>query len=326
MRRDRLLLFSDLHLREESAEVCFAVLAAIRGEAVKRGISSVAFLGDLWHVRYAVPVRLLNALKDELARWGGVGLRLFCLPGNHDQVDVAGRNALEILDALPHVTVISAPVVDAWGLWIPYRSDPAEVERAIELGRMLKAEVVFAHLPIKGALMNSLRANTDGLDSEMFAGFRKVILGHYHKRQAIGRCQYIGSPWQTRADEAGQPKGFAIWDGESLEFHDRDWGPKYRRVTVERGASVDLEVGPSDRLRVSVADESEAARVAAELAERGVTGAIVEPAAVAGAQPRLALGAGASFREYARAYVEAEHGDLEPAALLRAFEELTNER
>ena len=321
-----MILFSDLHLREESADICLNVLRGIRAEAVARGIVEIGFLGDFWHVRYVVPVRLLNMVKDEFHAWGRAGLRLHCLVGNHDQVDVNGRNALEVFDTFDHVSVYTQPCVNEWGLWIPYRVNEGDVREALAHGQMAKAEVIFAHLPLRGALMNSLIENTDGLEPEMFDGFRRVFLGHYHKRQALGRkltCQYIGSPWQTRADEAGQEKGFAIWDGEDLELIDRVWGPQYRRFELMPGDRVELDVRPEDRVRVKVANETEAARVAAELARQGIRNAIVEPAAVNGTVPRLALGAGASFEAYARAYVNAEHKELEPATLMRVFEELT---
>jgi UDP-2,3-diacylglucosamine pyrophosphatase LpxH len=82
-----MILFSDLHLKPESADVCFEVLDAVCALACASD-RQVAFLGDFWHVRYALPVDLLNCVSDEMARWQLEGVEAHLLPGNHDQIDV----------------------------------------------------------------------------------------------------------------------------------------------------------------------------------------------------------------------------------------------
>lgn len=325
-----ILLFSDLHLREESADVCFTVLREIRKEAVDRGISTIGFLGDFWHIRYAVPVRLLNRVLAEFSEYGNAGLRVILLPGNHDQIDVAGENALDVFGALPWVRVYSSPEIDDYGVWIPYRHDRGEVVAALERGLAADAGVAFHHGPIRGALMNHLVENLDGIEVDAFRGFRKVLLGHYHQRQALGpegRCQYVGSPWQTRADEAGQAKGYAIWDGRVLEYVDRVWGPRFHtlpltRGTLNAGMLATLGVREGDTVRVRVPSEADVEPLSAALAAQGVK-PLVEPQSTEGPAPRLGLAFGASYAEYARAYVNAECKGLDADALMRVFQELT---
>ena len=78
--------------------------------------------------------------------------------------------------------------------------------------------------------MNSNIQDEDGLPQDVFAKFDKVLCGHYHKQQNVGsNITYLGSPWMTRADEAGQPKGFAEWDGKTLTRHNREYGRKFHK-------------------------------------------------------------------------------------------------
>ena len=68
-----MIIFSDLHLREDSAKVCFEeVLPGVLNAAIERGDNVIACLGDVFHFRYTVSVKLLNGLRDELRRWHDV--------------------------------------------------------------------------------------------------------------------------------------------------------------------------------------------------------------------------------------------------------------
>jgi len=216
-----MILFSDLHLCEESAETVFGqVLPGLFRACIERKDYEIACLGDIWHIRYKIDARLQNLLRDELVRWTLVGIRITILPGNHDQYEIDGRNALEVLGHIAGIQVYTVPTRDSRGLWVPYRKDISEIQVAIrevpESMLPLGEPTLFLHHGIQGAWMNDKVYDTKGVKLEDIGPqWQTVLCGHYHRHQKMGnRLWYIGSPYQTSVHEAGDPKGYCIWDGK----------------------------------------------------------------------------------------------------------------
>ena len=76
------VIFSDLHVKSASMDVCEQVLDRVHQAAVERN-AGVIFLGDFWHVRGSLSVELLNRVLKALRRWTQP---VIMIPGNHDQV------------------------------------------------------------------------------------------------------------------------------------------------------------------------------------------------------------------------------------------------
>jgi DNA repair exonuclease SbcCD nuclease subunit len=76
------VIFSDLHVKSASIEVCEEVLHRVHQEALERN-AGIIFLGDFWHVRGALSVELLNRVLKSLRKWEQP---VIMIPGNHDQV------------------------------------------------------------------------------------------------------------------------------------------------------------------------------------------------------------------------------------------------
>lgn len=322
-----MLLLSDLHLREETADIVLGkVLPGIRAVARERDDRHIGILGDILHFRYHVPVRLLNGLRDELRE--GDRLKYTIIPGNHDQVDVAGRNALEHLDDLEHVEVFTQPQWRGNALWFPYRKlelvEGLLREVMSQAGSSTGKLVLFIHHGIKGAWMNDGMQDRDGLpaDLTLLSVFDRVICGHYHMHQHVSpKVSYVGSPYQTRADEAGQPKGYCVWDGTNLTQIQMHWGRRFHKIVPVNG-EVDMEgVQPGDEVRIEASTKAEAEGFGKILAELGVTHIVtVKDEAL---QARLDVKEGSGFEDFAHAYVEAELTELDKGRLLETFKQIT---
>jgi len=248
----RWILFSDLHVCDRTVDASIAALAAVRREArrdssVKTG---VAFLGDFWHARGSLPVRPLNAVLDEMARWKDIPLLM--LVGNHDQVSAGGReHALEAVAAAAAAAgspahVFDRPALFLGALWLPYRRDPAELSAAIAQAAAaeggggdasLDPSVVFAHTDVIGAAANDAFQCGKGLEPGAFPV--RAWLGHYHRPHVVGGgggeeaegaatkkaggkrkknstpvvVEYVGSPYQVSRAEAGQQKALVVLQG-----------------------------------------------------------------------------------------------------------------
>lgn len=320
-----MILFSDLHLKPESAETCFSVLDAILSLAKARGEKVIAFLGDFWHVRYSVPVDLLNRVDAELDRWMKEGIEeVILLPGNHDQINVAGENALKILErAYPEagrVEVYDEPIEDAHGLWLPYRKDPMQiVERIVNVPHSAKR--AFIHHGLVGAQMNTgiAAGELDGIHPGHLVSFQTVFFGHWHRHQVLGNCVYVGSPWQTKADEAGQQKGVIVLDEKTgaWEFVPLTVGKKYIRATTAAEAA-QAKAGDTVRLPYDCPQD-----IVNGLLKRGIE-ARVDPPPFVPTTARLGLDKNTPMRAYAERYVEAQHGDLDKSILMQIFDEVSH--
>jgi DNA repair exonuclease SbcCD nuclease subunit len=322
-----MILFADLHLDEDSADVVFGeVLPGIRDAALRLKDPVVACLGDFYNLRYQVKVEIQNAVLDELKIWIKSGIRFRLLPGNHDQVDVHGRNALEVFDELgPKCEVYTHPQWDEFGLWLPYRRYAKDVVSALAMQwpvfHAKGKAALFGHFGVQGAQMNDFVEDKDGLPASLFGDFGTVLLGHYHKRQSFGSLHYIGSPRQVTAHEAGQPKGYAVWDGASLRFVDTSWGKRFHRIRLEKGESLETkDFRPGDDVRLSVAPGVQVEALATQLTGLGVQHTVTPDVEVS--EKRLDVEPHADLREYARAYAMQVPTDLDRERLLRVFEEL----
>ena len=117
------VLFSDLHVKSASIDICEQVLDRVHAEAVAKS-AGIVFLGDFWHVRGALSVDLLNRILRSLRKWR---CPVIMIPGNHDQVNLGGNvHSLEPLQYAfekDQALIFSDPVVCLGALWVPYRRD-----------------------------------------------------------------------------------------------------------------------------------------------------------------------------------------------------------
>lgn len=310
-----MLLVTDLHLREESAEVVLGeILPGIAQGALAAGETEIGCLGDVWHLRYRAAVRLMTAMRDELERQRALGLKWSFIAGNHDQIDVHGRNILEFFDS---VATIHKERFN-WtprGVWIPYHHDQkAFAETFAEAAKRAGPHksgppVAFIHQGVRGAWMNDSMPNKDGIDPAMFKGWR-VFSGHYHKRQIVGlpgegQVEFLGTAWQTRADEANQAKGYALWDGKQVRYVDTAWGPRHYKFTgVADASAIPLsQLRPQDVVSVTTAPGVSAEKIGKKLAAAGVLNHTVTPQ-VEHKEARLSVRDNATMQDYAKAYID----------------------
>lgn len=323
-----MLVTSDLHLKPETEDVVFAVLDAMEKHAEKATGAVVVLNGDIFDVRYHVPVHLLLRLHDALQRWvQELGFRVRVNVGNHDQCSVDGRNVLEVLEGAGAV-VYSHPGWDDLGLWLPYRKDASALASFV-LNNPRPATSpsrAFLHHGVIGAMMNDhrLAGPTDGLPPALFQNFDLVVCGHWHKHQQLGNIVYSGSPYQTKADEANQQKGFLDVHGSTWKFIPLNIGaPRHFKCVFGAQGLLGAEGADlaRDTLHVKIPAGFSEDDVAAHLKGQGFQKVFLDPPdTVAPTEQRLDVKEGASLDDYARAYVALKGGTLNHARLLQMLE------
>ncbi len=323
-----MIVFADLHLKEDSEKTVFEqVFPGIFHAASHDPDKTIAFLGDFWHTRYRIPVHLQNKVAEFLRALQKSGIAFIMLPGNHDQIDVEGENALEVFADYPNVYVYTEPTIDEYGLWIPYRKRPEDILEALTEGKKNLGEVkpiLWMHHGIQGAKMNNNLFNSHGLPVEHFQNWL-VFCGHYHIRQTLGTIRYVGSPYQTKADEAGQDKGYGIWNPKTFNFEyvTMDWGKRYHNLGKVDVASLDMsQFKPGDEIRAVAAAGTDATQLGRILEKSG--GQVLVTPELAEQTARLQVGGQAGLADYAMEYVKEFHGELPEDRLVSVYKMLCN--
>jgi len=270
-------------------------------------------------VRHTLSVKLLLEAHDILRSWHPTVKRCDVVPGNHDQIDTLGRNALEVFDNLEGFHVHTKPTWTTFGFMLPWLHDAEEAARVIQIARdkqtpTSKASALFAHLAVNGAWMNNLRKNTDGVSVDLLAGWKRVFLGHYHRHQMVRKgVFYVGSPYEVTYAEAGQPKGYMHFAGGKVKFHQLDIGPKHHKFVIDadhpEDAVVPADLGPRDKLWVQV--KGQAGGVLS-----GHVTEILRKAGVEADRIEVELKAGDTLDDLALQYLEAQDMDQDYKALL----------
>ena len=88
------------------------------------------------------------------------------------------------------------------------------------MDRMAKseAEICMGHLEIDGFVMHRGIKSHGGLNRERFNKFALVYSGHYHHKSNDGHVYYLGNPYELTWADYKDPRGFHIWDTETMEL------------------------------------------------------------------------------------------------------------
>ncbi len=267
------LLYSDLHLRPERIDDQLKCLAFI-GEAAQPVIDSGGFVingGDLFHEKGIVRTSCWDRLREVRVDWMVKGIRHIDDIGNHDQEDFQGMiNPLKIFDHFDGCFVASEPMfVDPWWI-IPYTRDLKK-----SLKEVPDDSLVVIHAGVVGARMSAGIEDQDGIDPEVFDRFKRVFAGHYHRHQTIGKVTYIGSPMQQDFGEAGEKKGFILYDDkkDKFKFVEIPGIPKHHKIDM--GSDTD-EIGVNDFVHVKVSGDRKASMISKEELQKQIPGRVTK--------------------------------------------------
>jgi DNA repair exonuclease SbcCD nuclease subunit len=146
------------------------------------------------------------------------------------------------LRALPKVKIIDQPCcLNIKGVnvdFLPYTKNPKE---CVENNFKEKSDVLFGHLAIDGAYLNTFYNTVSEVSVEyegdmvkvdvgVFNGWKKVLLGHYHGAQKVNEIvEYIGSPLQLNFNEVFQKKHIIAMDLDNLfcEYIENTFSPRH---------------------------------------------------------------------------------------------------
>ena len=190
----------------------------------KEGITTVIHMGDAFDSRKGIEFKALkwakrvvfNPLKER-------GITMHLMVGNHDAYykNTNDINAVDLLlKEYDNVKVYSSPTevsLDSLKvLFLPWINEQNQ-EQTTNLIETTKAKVVMGHLELNGFRVNRQIVMDHGLDSKLLGGFDRVFSGHYHTRSDNGKIFYLGNPYEMFWSDVKDPRGFTLFDTETLE-------------------------------------------------------------------------------------------------------------
>jgi DNA repair exonuclease SbcCD nuclease subunit len=186
------------------------------------GITTVIHMGDAFDSRKSIDYQSFEWAKrvvfEPLSKYD-----VHLITGNHDCYYKNTNNVNSpnlLLQSYPNVKTHSSPTEIKVGnlnvLLIPWICMENE-EQSLKAIKNTKSKIAMGHLELQGFNVNRSVVMEHGLEANIFKNFTKVFSGHYHTRSDNGTVFYLGNPYEMFWNDVNDPRGFTIFDTETLE-------------------------------------------------------------------------------------------------------------
>jgi DNA repair exonuclease SbcCD nuclease subunit len=211
------LIFDDYFLRF-FREIFFPTLKRL-------GITKVFHLGDVFDRRKYINFNILNRFRRNILHpLEDMGIEIVAISGNHDIFfrNTNEVNALqEILGGWDNIKIYIEPteiVVDGINILLVPWITQNNLEKISSYLDNTKSSIIMGHFEVNGFQMFRDVECIEGLDRSIFDRFDMVLTGHFHHKNSIDNIHYVGSPYEMTFSDMNDPKGFHIFDSETLEL------------------------------------------------------------------------------------------------------------
>ena len=193
----------------------------------EHGITTVVDMGDTFDSRKGVDFSALAWAKNNYYdRLKDMGILVHTIVGNHTAYykNTNDVNAVDLLlreyDNVPvyaEPTEISLDKLKV--LLIPWINSENQ-EKSFGLIKNSNCKVAMGHLELNGFRAHRGHVMDHGHESDLYNKYERVFSGHYHTRSDNGKIFYLGNPYEMFWNDLEDPRGFSIFDTETLEhFH-----------------------------------------------------------------------------------------------------------
>ena len=213
---------SDIFMKYQErfyAEIFFPYL-------LKNNITQILHLGDYYDNRKTINFKALHHnRKIFLEKLREYGITMDIIPGNHDTYfkNTNELNSLKELQGhyMNEVNLIMEPtVMDYDGCKIalvPWINDENEKDTLKFLDKC-KANIVGAHLELKGFEMHKGMPCMDGMDIKPLTRFDMELTGHFHARSSQNNIHYLGAQMEFFWNDCDDDKYFHVFDTDTLDL------------------------------------------------------------------------------------------------------------
>ena len=195
----------------------------------REGITTIIDMGDTFDSRKGIDFSALSWAKNNYYdRLCDMGVEVHTIVGNHTAY-YKNTNEVNAVDLLlreyQNVIVYSEPtevLLDKLKvLFIPW-INAENFEDTVNAIKVSTSSCAMGHLELNGFRAHRGHVMEDGMDCKLFEKFNKVFSGHYHTRSDNGRIFYLGNPYEMFWNDVNDPRGFTVFDTDTLEFEQID--------------------------------------------------------------------------------------------------------
>ena len=195
----------------------------------EHGIDTIVDMGDTFDNRRSIDLWSLEWAKENYYdRLEKLGITVHTIVGNHTAY-YKDTNAINSVDLLlkqyKNVKIYSEcteVMLDRLQvLFIPW-INAENTQSSIKSIKDSTSSCAMGHLELNGFRAHRGHVMEDGMDCTLFEKFERTFSGHYHTRSDNGRIFYLGNPYEMFWNDVNDPRGFTIFDTETLEHKSID--------------------------------------------------------------------------------------------------------
>jgi len=195
----------------------------------KNKINIVIDMGDTFDNRRSIDLWSLEWAKENYYdRLEEMGITVHTIVGNHTAYykDTNSINSVDLLlKQYKNVEIYSEcteVMIDKLQvLFIPW-INAENLESSVNAIKGSNSVCAMGHLELNGFRAHRGHVMEEGMAIDEFEKFDKVFSGHYHTRSDNGKIFYLGNPYEMFWNDVNDPRGFTIFDTETLEFEHVD--------------------------------------------------------------------------------------------------------
>ena len=187
----------------------------------EHGIDTVIHMGDIFDSRKSIDLQSLEWSKrvvfEPLRKYD-----VYAITGNHDcyYKNTNYVNSPELLlNDYPNIKLYSKATEIKIGkrkiLMLPW-INAENYDESLEIIKKTTSKVLMGHLEVNGFKATRGHMMETGMDVKTFNKFEKVYSGHFHTRSDDGKIFYLGNPYEMFWNDVNDPRGFHIFDTETL--------------------------------------------------------------------------------------------------------------
>ena len=185
-------------------------------------IDTVIHMGDIFDSRKAIDLQSLEWSKrvvfEPLKKYN-----VYAIVGNHDcyYKDTNFVNSPELLlQDYSNIKLYSKATeikVDKLKILLLPWINSENFDETEKLIKKTRSKVAMGHLEVNGFKATRGHMMENGMDAKFFNKFDRVFSGHFHTRSNDGQIYYLGNPYEMFWNDVNDPRGFTIFDTETLE-------------------------------------------------------------------------------------------------------------
>ena len=233
-------LFTDIHWGRRNNSVehnqdCMDFIDWIVDIVKKEQVEWIGFLGDWFESRTSIEISTLNLAYLGAIKLSKLGIPVYFCVGNHDLFRRTTREFFSTVhyEDIPNFHIINEPTKVMLGnksaTFFPYM-----FESEYEAINQHQTDYWLGHFEFSGFEITSYGTiKVDGPSHSNFKNIKRILSGHFHKRQTKDNTTFIGNTFPMDfGDVDSDNRGCCIFDTakNKLNFVNWDNGPKYRKV------------------------------------------------------------------------------------------------